>query len=111
MNLPNSIEIGGIDVRFEWVDDLTDPDGQDCWGETSSASGSILLDRSLRNNPKRLFSTVIHELMHAISSEYLSFGGDLSEQQVESMTLGFVEVYRQLGPWLEKARKAAYATG
>ncbi|USS93965.1 hypothetical protein M8332_07010 (plasmid) [Fructilactobacillus ixorae] len=62
--LPKYIKINGILYSINFLNDLTDEDGNRIWGKTIYEKSLILVDSSLdRQHTKQ---TLIHEVVHAI---------------------------------------------
>lgn len=60
--LPTHIRIGGMIVRIQIVEEVTDGDS---WGDFSCVKYLIRLDKSIPSNTKAV-EVVLHEVLHAV---------------------------------------------
>lgn len=94
ITIPSMIEVGGFDYSI--VSDIeTDKEleAESAWGQHSQVLKRIRLCSVMSS--QQCSSTVIHELLHAVSDECLSEG--LNEGQVKGLTHGLLQVFKQLG--------------
>lgn len=90
MNLPTEITICG----FVWhiIEDSDSLKDTDAYGETRYTKDEIAIDVRGRSE-QRIRQTVMHEMLHAISSMLLGPDDRLQERQVKALATGLFDTF------------------
>lgn len=94
--LPRSIRVGPCDIKLVVAPDHS----SSAWGYYEAGKHQIVLFDSMCDTQK-VVEVVIHETAHAIYDLYKMQDGDQEERVVATMSIGWVQVYRD-NPWLTK---------
>lgn len=86
MSKPTRVKVGGMDYKIWFERDF----GDNLFGRTVSMSQEILINKDVGEERQR--ATLLHELIHAISFEFLDV--QLTEQQVDSIAQELFRILR-----------------
>jgi len=97
MKIPKSIKVGGHTYKVSFVEKLWMREGN--IGQVRhNTDQAIELDTAL--HPEQTTATFLHETLHAIDKVYN--GGALSEDAIDAMAEGLLQVLSDMGITFEK---------
>lgn len=102
--LPTHIRIGGMIVRIQIVEEVTDGDS---WGDFSCVKYLIRLDRGIPSKSKAV-EVVVHEILHAIYRFAAVHPQDDEERMVTTFSTWLAMVFMDnpsLVKWISNATR------